>query len=74
MSRRLLRIEDRTEDRFEAINQNSICPETNFQGEKFILVTENSVGSTVQLRERLDRGVLTNKEKLSRGQSCRHTS
>ena len=73
-SRRLLRIDHRTEDRFEAINGNSICPGTNFQGEKFILGTENSVGSRVQLRERLDNGVLVKKGKLSRGQSCRHTS
>ena len=48
--RRLLRIEDRTENRFEAINQNRILPGTYFQGEKIILATENSVGSTVQLR------------------------
>ena len=44
MPRRLLR----TEDRFESINGNSILLETNFQGEKFVVVTENSVGATVE--------------------------
>ena len=51
MPRRLLRIEDRSENRFESINRNSILPGTNFQEEKFVLVTDNSVGATIELRE-----------------------
>ena len=46
---RLLKIKDRTEKRFEAINRNRILPGTNFQGEKLILGTDNSAGSMVQL-------------------------
>ena len=68
MLRRLLR----TKDRLEAINRDSFRSGTNFQGEKFILAAEN-VGTLVQLRERLDRGVLTNKHEFSRGQSCRYS-
>ena len=42
------------EDRFENNrNRNSILPETNFQGEKFVLWTENSVGAMVELRDRV---------------------
>ena len=65
--RRLLRTEDRTKDRFKAINQNSIRPGTTFQGENVFLVTENSVGTLIHLRERLDRGILANKHIISRG-------
>ena len=53
MTRRLLRTKDRTENRLELINGNSILPGTNFQGEKLVLATENFVGAMVQLRERL---------------------
>ena len=57
----------RTENRLESINGNSILPGTNFQGEKLVLATENSVGAMVQLRERLNGGVLANKHILSGG-------
>ena len=43
MPRRLLRTEDRSENRLESINGNSILLGTNFQGEKPVLATENSV-------------------------------
>ena len=56
---RLLRKEDRSENRLESINGS------NFQGEKLVLVTENSVGATIDLRERLYGGVLANKHILS---------
>ena len=69
----LLRIKDRTEDRLETINQYSIRTWTNFQGEELIILTKNAVGTSVQRRERLDRGLLVNKHVYSRGQSCRHS-
>ena len=47
------------------INEQSVMLGTNLLGEKLVLATENSVGATVQLRERLYRGVLSNKH--SRG-------
>ena len=65
--RRLVRTEDRSENRFETINGHSILLGTNLQGEKLVLATENSVGATVELRERLYRGVLLNKHILSGG-------
>ena len=52
MPRRLLRTEDRTENRLESINGNSILFGTNFQGEKLVLATENSLGAMIELRER----------------------
>ena len=67
MPRRLLRTKDRPENRLEWINGNSILPGTNFQGEKLVLVTENSVGAMVELRERLYRGVLANIQVLIGG-------
>ena len=67
MPRRLLRTEDRSENRLELINGHSILLGTNLQGEKLVLATENSVGATVELRERLYRGVLSNKHVLSGG-------
>ena len=69
-ARRLLRTEDRTKDRFQAINRVHICPGTNFQGEKLILVTENSVETSVQLRERLERGVLTKNAKSAEAKAA----
>ena len=50
----------RSKNRLESINGKSILPGTNFQGEKLVPATENSVGATVQLRERLYGGLLTN--------------
>ena len=44
---------DRSENRLESITGNSILLGTNFQGEKLVLATENSVGIMVELRERL---------------------
>ena len=67
MPRSLLRTENRSENRLESTNGNSILIGTNLQGEKLVLVTENSVGTTVELRERLYGGVLANKHALSRG-------
>ena len=64
---RLLRTEDRSENRLEMINGNSILLGTNFQGEKLVLATNNSVRATVELRERLDGGVFRNKHVLSGG-------
>ena len=40
---------------------------------KLNTANENFVGSSIQLRERLDRGLLVNKHVYSRGQSCRHS-
>ena len=74
MLRRLLRTEDRSENRLESINGNNILLGTNFQGEKLVQATENSLGVTVELRERLYGGVLANKHVLSRGQSCGNTN
>ena len=51
-----------TENRLESINRNKILPGINFQGEKLVLATKNSVGATVQLREMLYGGVLANKQ------------
>ena len=65
MPRRLLRTEDRSKKRLESINRNSILLGTNFQGKKLVLATENSVGATVELRERLYGCVLANKRVLS---------
>ena len=65
--RRLLRTEDRSKNRLESINGNSILLGTNFQGEKLVLATENSVGAAVELRERLYRGILLKKHVLSEG-------
>ena len=62
-----MRTKDRSENRFESINGDSILPETNFQGEKLVLATENSVGATVELRESLYGGVLANKHILRGG-------
>ena len=59
-----MRIEDRSENRFKSINRNSILPGTNFQGEKFVLATDNSVGATI---ERLYGSILSNKHILSGG-------
>ena len=67
MPRRLLRIEARSKNRFEWINRNSILPEPNFQGEKFVLATDNSVGATIELRERLYGSVILNKHVLTEG-------
>ena len=62
-----MRIKDRSENRFELINRNSILPGTNFQREKFVLAIENSVWATVELRERLYGSILSNKHILSGG-------
>ena len=62
-----MRTEDRSKNRLELINGISILLGTYFQGEKLVLATENSVRATVELRERLYRGVLSNKRILSRG-------
>ena len=62
-----MRTKDRTENRLELINGNSILPGTNFQEEKLVLATENSVALTVQLRDRLYGGALANKHILSGG-------
>ena len=67
MRRRLLRTKDRSENRLESINGNSALPGTNFQGQKLVLATENSVGATIEPRERLHGGVLANKHILSGG-------
>ena len=39
---------------------------------KLVLASKDPVGKLVQLRERLNGGVFTNKHKLSRGQSFRY--
>ena len=66
-SRRLLRVEDMSKNRFELISKNSILTGTNFQGEKFVLATDNSVGATIELRERLYGSILSKKNILSGG-------
>ena len=48
-----MRTKDRSKNKLETINGNSILLGTNFHGEKLVLGTENSVGATVELRERL---------------------
>ena len=60
-----MRTEDRSENRLESINGNSILLGTNFQGEKLVLATDYSVGATVELRERLYGGFLANKHILN---------
>ena len=62
-----MRTKDRSENRLESINENSIVPGTSFQGEKLVLATKNSVVDMVQQRERLDGGIFGNKHILSRG-------
>ena len=54
-----MRTEDRSENRLESINGNSILLGTNFQGKNLVLASENSVGATVELRERLYGGEQT---------------
>ena len=62
-----MRTEDRSVNRLETIKGHSILLGTNRQGEKLVLAAENSVGATVELRDWLYRGILSNEHILSGG-------
>ena len=67
--RRLLRNRVRTVDRFEAVNRDCISPGTHLQGKELAGMNQDLEGASVELGQRLERSVLTNKHKVSRGQS-----
>ena len=48
-----MRTEDRSKNRLESINGNSILLGTIFQEENLVLATENSIGTMAELKERL---------------------